>query len=142
MDAKRPVAVTPRQASSTAASAYFTAGDMKEVHTSKNRVLQRWHMRCFPSGLSLQRSLDDVSPMKAIIVRRTFIGYLVAASLLIGGEAAASVIYRLSGTVVEADEAALPNIGNHVSVFLELSDRAFALSPPLYPPTCILMFKT
>ena len=69
--------------------------------------------------------------MKAIIIRCTFIGYLVAAALLIGGEAAASVIYRLSGTVVEADEAALPNVGNHVSGFLELSDRAFALSPPM-----------
>ena len=68
--------------------------------------------------------------MKAIIVRSILIGYLVAASLLIGGEAAASVIYRIRGTVVEADEAALPKVGNHVSGFLELSDRAFALSPP------------
>lgn len=61
---------------------------------------------------------------------KALVATCMCAVLLLSSEATASVIYRLSGTVVEADEAALPDVGDHVSGFVELSDRAFAESPP------------
>jgi hypothetical protein len=50
--------------------------------------------------------------------------------VLLANEATAVVTFRLTGTVIEADEGALLVLGDAITGFVELTDEAFASSPP------------
>jgi hypothetical protein len=64
------------------------------------------------------------------VIGKTLFASCVIAAVLLSNEAGGTVTFRLSGTVIEADEGTLPEVGDAITGFVVLTDEAVASSPP------------